>query len=85
MWECAEGGGVRLVFCGGFAHALGCKWSEVTVRWQRELTLAGHTEMVLAVAFSADGKRIVSGSLDCLVKIWDTETGALVSSCVVLR
>ena len=73
-----------LVFCGGFAHALCWTWSEVTVRWQ-VLTLAGHSGLVFAVAFSADGKRIVSGSADKLVKIWDAATGAQVSSFVGVR
>jgi len=72
-----------LVFCGGFALALCWKWYEVTVRWQ-VLTLAGHFELVLSVAFSADGKRIVSGSEDGLVKIWDAATGAQVSSFVAV-
>ena len=73
-----------LFFCGGFALALCWKWSEVTVRWQ-VLTLAGHTESVFTVAFSADGKRIVTGSNDKLVKIWDAATGVQVSSFVGVR
>ena len=43
-------------------------------------TLTGHSDFVVAIAFSRDGNRVVSGSDDNLVKIWDTETGALVSS-----
>ena len=43
-------------------------------------TLTGHTGRVWSVAFSPDGKKFVSGSHDKLVKIWDTETGAKVSS-----
>jgi len=43
-------------------------------------TLTGHAGSVESVAFSRDGDRIVSGSDDTFVKIWDTETGALVSS-----
>ena len=43
-------------------------------------TLTGHSEWVCSVAFSRDGKRIVSGSDDTLVKIWNTETGAEVGS-----
>jgi len=35
-----------------------------------------------SVAVSPDGKRIVSGADDCLVKIWDAQTGANVSSFV---
>jgi WD40 repeat protein len=38
-------------------------------------TLRGHSESVKTVAFSGDGKRIVSGSYDRLVKIWNSETG----------
>ena len=40
--------------------------------------LDGHTDQVTSTSFSLDGKRIVSGSLDKTVKIWDVETGALV-------
>ena len=43
-------------------------------------TLAGHTQKVNSVAISPEGKRIVSGSADKLVKIWNAETGAEVSS-----
>ena len=43
-------------------------------------TLTGHSDWVRSVAFSRDGDRIVSGSMDSLVKIWDTVTGAEVSS-----
>ena len=42
-------------------------------------TLRGHTRPVRSVAISSDGTRIVSGSLDRLVKIWNAETGAEVS------
>ena len=43
-------------------------------------TLTGHTGRVWSVAFSPDGKKLVSGSYAKLVMIWDTETGAEVSS-----
>jgi WD40 repeat protein len=36
--------------------------------------MEGHT-WVLALAFSPDGKRIVSGSLDATVRVWDPEIG----------
>jgi WD40 repeat protein len=39
----------------------------------------GHSGEVNSIAFSSDGKRIVSGSHDMLVKIWDADTGAEVS------
>jgi WD40 repeat protein len=37
------------------------------------LTLKGHTESVRGVAFSPDGKRIISGGRD-RVRVWDVET-----------
>ncbi|KAJ3127712.1 POC1 centriolar protein A [Nowakowskiella sp. JEL0407] len=38
-------------------------------------TLEGHSVTVKAVAISPDGDRIVSGSDDQMVKIWDSKTG----------
>jgi hypothetical protein len=35
----------------------------------------GHTSWVTSVGFSPDGARIVSGSLDRTIKLWDTTTG----------
>jgi len=43
-------------------------------------TLTGHTGDVRSVAFSPDGTRVVSGSYDNLVKIWNVETGVEVRS-----
>ena len=45
-----------------------------------ECPAMGHFGAVYSAAFSPDGKLIVSGSFDKLVKIWDTKTGAVVSS-----
>ena len=42
--------------------------------------MAGHSDSVLSVAFSPDGKHVVSGSADMLVKIWNAKTGVEVSS-----
>ncbi len=38
-------------------------------------TLVGHTGAVNAIAFSADGKTLASGSSDKTVRLWDTSTG----------
>ena len=51
-------------------------------------TLPSHSGWVWSVALSRDGTRVVSASgdfRDNLVKIWDTATGALVSSFVGVR
>ncbi|KAF7966723.1 hypothetical protein HWV62_37265, partial [Athelia sp. TMB] len=41
-------------------------------------TIEGHTENVISVSYSPDGKHIVSGSWDRSICIWDAETGELV-------
>ena len=41
------------------------------------MVLAGHTDSVQAVAFSLNGKLIVSGSSDKTVRLWEAETGKL--------
>ncbi|MGZ8939028.1 MAG: WD40 repeat domain-containing serine/threonine protein kinase, partial [Limisphaerales bacterium] len=48
--------------------------------WQRQmhlelLALRGHTGPILAVAYSPDGRRIVTGSADKTARVWDAETG----------
>ena len=42
---------------------------------QELLTLTGHTAPVRSLAFSADGKRLLTGSRDDTVRLWDTATG----------
>ncbi|KIK23348.1 hypothetical protein PISMIDRAFT_65472, partial [Pisolithus microcarpus 441] len=44
------------------------------------LGLEGHTDGVWSVAFSSDGKRIVSGSWDKTVRVWDAERGVQIGS-----
>jgi WD40 repeat protein len=50
--------------------------SELEHGWQTEMNiLYGHTMGVSSVAFSSDGLRIVSGSYDETVRIWDAVSG----------
>jgi eukaryotic-like serine/threonine-protein kinase len=42
---------------------------------QEPLTLKGHTDIVRCVAFSPDGKKIVSGGDDNRLKVWDAASG----------
>jgi WD40 repeat protein len=46
-----------------------------SVEGRETLTLTEHRDGVWSVSFSPDGKRIVSGSLDETVKVWDAQTG----------
>src|SRR5205085_1883971 len=39
------------------------------------LILKGHTDRVTSVAFSPNGKRIVSGGSDNTARVWDAQTG----------
>ena len=49
------------------------KYGEVTLN--PKCTLTGHSNTVASVAYSPDGKHIVSGSRDITVKIWDAQSG----------
>ena len=56
-------------------------WETCYVRtlWLREsplrAALQGHTGMVYSVAFSPDGKRVLTGSRDNTARVWDATTG----------
>ncbi|MDR2078954.1 MAG: WD40 repeat domain-containing protein [Treponema sp.] len=41
-------------------------------------TFSGHRSTVMSVAFSPDGKQIVSGAGDNTLKLWDTDSGELI-------
>ncbi len=43
----------------------------------RPITLRGHTDLVLFVAFSPDGRTLASASYDRTIKIWEIKTGQL--------
>lgn len=55
-------------------------WDKTLKLWHagsgRELaTLHGHPDLVAAVAFTPDGRRLLSGSSDGTLRLWDTQTG----------
>jgi len=43
-------------------------------------TFSGHFDSIRSVAFSPDGKQIISGSEDCTIKLWDTATGRVIKT-----
>ncbi|HRI19392.1 MAG TPA: caspase family protein [Panacibacter sp.] len=43
----------------------------------------GHTDKINDACFSADGKKIVTGSNDNTIKIWETQTGTLLANIKV--
>jgi WD40 repeat protein/predicted Ser/Thr protein kinase len=54
----------------------GWEWHRLNyISDQSLMTLRGHTSWVYCIAISPDGKRIVSGSIDRTIKIWDAVTG----------
>jgi WD40 repeat protein len=56
-------------------------WDNMICLWDvesgalTESPLKGHRHMVSSVAYSPDGKYIVSGSWDCTLRLWDARSG----------
>jgi WD40 repeat protein len=48
---------------------------DTTTGYARGVALQGHAKRVRTVAFSPDGKTLVSGSADTTVRMWDAATG----------
>ncbi|KAJ3898574.1 WD40-repeat-containing domain protein [Lentinula edodes] len=49
---------------------------------QQQASLQGHTGQVSSVAFSTNGERIISGSWDKSIRIWNGETGEIVGNAI---
>ena len=47
---------------------------------QRIRTLEGHTEWVIAVAVTPDGRRAVSGSADRTLRLWNLGSGKKIAA-----
>ena len=67
---------------GGWWRRPATTTSSASGTWKTErcVRLAGHTDWIRAMAFSPDGKSLVSAGNDRRVLLWDIETG----SCAVL-
>jgi hypothetical protein len=60
--------------------ALDRAWRKWSSHWAERTDLAGHTGAVRAVAFSSDGKFILTGSWDKTIRLWDAATGVVVAT-----
>ena len=88
-----EGWGLcsRTVFLGTQAFEISC-WNNIVavgsaykdiiildaITGSKTVILSGHTDEVNSVAFSSDGRLLVSGSDDMTVKLWDMQTGGAI-------
>ena len=66
---------VRLEKNEGGADELAMTPLVVNIRTGQSQALQGHTGMITSMAFSADGKRVITGSTDKTVRIWDAAAG----------
>ncbi|KAJ7327978.1 WD40-repeat-containing domain protein, partial [Mycena albidolilacea] len=73
-------GGVRSMAHSGDGAHIGSAVNNIIHIWDaftgtKLQTLQGHSDFVLSLAFSPDGKHLVSGSRDKTVRIWEVVTG----------
>jgi TIR domain/WD domain, G-beta repeat len=61
-------------------HALDGAWRKWSSNWGERQNFAGHAGAITAVAFSPDGKRVLTGSSDKTARLWDAGTGAAVAT-----
>jgi WD40 repeat protein/tRNA A-37 threonylcarbamoyl transferase component Bud32 len=64
-------------------HLEACRWDYRDIEYRylfslfnrNHVTLRGHTDRIIGMALTGDGRRIVSGSSDGTVMVWDASTG----------
>ncbi len=78
----AEGNGALAL-----QHLEECQWNlrgwehhHLWTRFNARQTLRGHTDQVSSVAYSPDGKRLLTGSYDKTAKVWDAVKGQQILS-----
>ena len=63
----------------GYSLAVGLYGGNINVystsSWERQQTLSGHADQVVAVTFSPSSDQIASGSVDSTIRLWNMETG----------
>ena len=76
VWDSQTGKEVSVLFCHRpIVLLLRALMRRACLVYEQECTLTGHSGSVSSVAYSPDGKHIVSGSWDYTVKVWDSQTG----------
>lgn len=68
-----EGGLTRGVFVAGGEDSAIMKWCTASGRQLRRMD--GHDDIVWALVLAPGDEVLYSGSADCTVRAWDTETG----------
>ena len=75
-WQEGNAGSARDLLDAGRWDFHGLEYAHLRHQFdETQMTLRKHTGEVRSVAFSVSGKRIVSGSADQTVKVWDALTG----------